>query len=145
MTKTIETNILIHASVEKVWAVLVDFDQYPNWNPFINSISGELKVGQTIKVKIAAPDSKPMIFQPKILTFIPNKEFSWLGYLFFKSLFKGVHQFKLIDNGNGSTTFQHNEIFNGLLIPLLQKQLDTKTKKGFEMMNIKLKEKAELL
>jgi uncharacterized protein YndB with AHSA1/START domain len=68
MTKTIETNILIHASVEKVWAVLVDFDQYPNWNPFINSISGELKVGQTIKVKIAAPDSKPMIFQPKILT-----------------------------------------------------------------------------
>jgi hypothetical protein len=56
-----------------------------------------------------------------------------------------VHQFKLIDNGNGSTTFQHNENFNGLLIPLLQKQLDTKTKKGFEMMNVKLKEKAELL
>jgi hypothetical protein len=45
-----------------------------------------------------------------------------------------------VDNGNGTITFHHNEIFKGLLVPLLQKQLDTKTRKGFEMMNIKLKE-----
>jgi hypothetical protein len=144
MTKTILTSIQINASVEKVWAILTDFKNYNNWNPFIVSIIGDLVIGNKISVIITAPDSKPVVFHPEILTFEPNKELSWLGILFSKILFSGEHQFKLIDNGDGTTTFHHNEIFKGLLVPLLQKQLDTKTRKGFEDLNLKLKERAEL-
>ncbi|WP_236025435.1 SRPBCC family protein [Flavobacterium geliluteum] len=37
----IKTQIIIHASPDKVWAVLTDFENYPNLNSFIKSITGE--------------------------------------------------------------------------------------------------------
>ena len=45
MAKEIKTEILINATPEKVWTILTNFDNYPNWNPFIKSIKGEVKVG----------------------------------------------------------------------------------------------------
>ncbi len=50
---------------------------------------------------------------------------------------------ELVDNRNGTTLFRHTEKFNGILVSLMAKQLDTKTKSGFEAMNKKLKEIAE--
>ena len=144
MAKEIKTEILINATPENVWSVFTDFDNYPNWNPFIKSIKGEMKVGNKITARIVPPEAKGMTFKPKILTFETNKELSWIGHLFFAGLFDGKHTFELIDNENGTTTFRQSENFKGILLPLLIKQLDNNTKKGFEEMNKKLKEMAEL-
>jgi hypothetical protein len=141
--KEIKTEILINATPEKVWAILTDFENYPNWNPFIKLIKGEVKIGNKIIVKIEPPEAKGMTFKPKILTFETNKELSWLGHLLFAGLFDGKHKFELIDNGDGTTTFRQSEKFKGVLVPLFKKQLDNNTKKGFEEMNRKLKEIAE--
>ena len=43
--KEIKTEIIINTKPEKVWEVLTDFENYPTWNPFIQNISGEQKVG----------------------------------------------------------------------------------------------------
>ncbi len=43
MATEIKTEILISASPEKVWAILNDFGNYPNWNPFITSLTGDVK------------------------------------------------------------------------------------------------------
>ncbi len=141
--KEIKTEVLINATPEKVWAILTDFENYPNWNPFIKLIKGEVKIGNKIIVKIEPPEAKGMTFKPKILTFETNKELSWLGHLLFAGLFDGKHKFELIDNGDGTTTFRQSEKFKGVLVPLFKKQLDNNTKKGFEEMNRKLKEIAE--
>jgi len=143
MAKEIKTEILINATPEKVWSILTNFDDYPNWNPFIKSIKGNVKVGNKIKARIEPPESKGMTFKPKILTFETNKELSWVGHLLFTRLFDGEHKFELIDNGNGTTKFIQSEKFKGILVPLFKKQLDSNTKKGFEEMNKKLKELAE--
>ncbi len=144
MAKEIKTEILINASPEKVWTLLTNFENYPNWNPFITSIKGVVKVGQKITVRIEPPEAKGMTFKPKILTFETNKQLSWLGHLGFPGLFDGAHKFVLVDNGNGTTTFRQSEIFKGILVPLFKKQLDYNTKKGFEAMNEKLKIMAEI-
>lgn len=143
MTKEIKTEILIHSTPEKVWTILTNFEDYPHWNPFIKSIKGEPKVGNKITARIEPPQSNGMTFKPKILKCVANTELTWLGHLLVKGLFDGEHTFKLIDNGNGTTTFQQNETFTGILIPLFEKQLDNNTKRGFEEMNKKLKELAE--
>lgn len=143
MAKEIKTEILINATPEKVWSILIDFDNYPNWNPFIKSIKGEVKVGNKITAIIEPPESKGMTFKPKILSFDTNKELKWLGHLLFAGLFDGEHKFELVDNRNGTTTFRQSEKFKGILVPLFKKQLDINTKKGFEEMNSKLKELAE--
>lgn len=143
MAKNIKTEILINATPEKIWSILTNFGNYPNWNPFIKSINGEIKVGKKIRAEIEVSQSKGMTFSPKILTFVTNKELSWLGHLLFAGVFDGEHKFELIDNANGTTTFIQSEKFTGILVPLFKKQLDNNTKKGFDAMNIKLKELAE--
>ena len=143
MAKEIKTEILINATPEKIWSILINFDNYTNWNPFIKSIKGEVKVGNIITARIEPPEAKGMTFKPKILIFETNKELKWLGHLLFAGLFDGEHKFELIDHGNGTTTFRQSEKFNGILVPIFKKQLDNNTKKGFEEMNKKLKELAE--
>lgn len=143
MAKEIKTEILINATPAKVWSILTGFENYPNWNPFIKSIKGKVKVGNNIIARIEPPEAKGMTFKPKILTFETNKELSWIGHLLFPGLFDGEHKFELINNGEGKTTFIQSEKFKGILVPLFKKQLDNNTKKGFEEMNRKLKELAE--
>ena len=78
------------------------------------------------------------------MTFATNKEFRWRGRLLLGGLFDGVHKFEIIDNGDGTVTFKQSEKFKGILVPLFKKMLDTNTKDGFDQMNLKLKELAEL-
>lgn len=143
MAKEIKTEILINVTPAKVWSILTNFDNYPNWNPFIKSIKGVVKVGNIITARIEPPEAKGMTFKPKILTFETNKELKWLGHLLFAGLFDGEHKFELIDNGNGTTTFIQSEKFKGILVPLFKNMLDNNTINGFNEMNKKLKEMAE--
>src|SRR5688572_22295372 len=139
----IKTQITVNAARDKVWAVLTDFENYSNWNPFIKSITGKPKVGSQIVVNFVPPQDKSMTFKPTVLVFERNKEFRWMGTLIFRGVFDGEHKFELIDNGNGTTTFNHSETFTGLLVNLFKRQLEDNTKKGFEMMNQSLKKFVE--
>ena len=141
--KSIHTEIEINASPEKVWNILMDFEKYPEWNPFVKSISGNATEGGNLKVILQQPDGKPMTFKPKCLVAEPNTEFRWLGHLFIKGLFDGEHIFKLREREGGKTKLVQCENFNGLLLPLFWKQLNTKTISGFELMNTALKNRAE--
>ena len=139
----IKTETIIYSTPEKIWAILTQFENYPNWNPFIKYITGNVKVNNKIEVKIETPGTKGMVFKPKVLAFETNEELRWLGHLLFPGIFDGEHLFKIIDNKNGSCTFTQVENFKGLLVPFLKHQLNNNTKKGFEKMNEKLKEIAE--
>ncbi len=143
MSKEIKTIILLKKSPKVVWEVLTDFENYPSWNPFIKYIRGEVKIGNRIKVKIEPPQSKAMIFKPKILVYENEKELRWLGHFLFSGLFDGEHKFELVDNKNGTTTFIQSEKFKGIFVPLFKKQLDNNTKKGFNEMNEELKKIVE--
>lgn len=140
MAKDIKTTILIHATPQKIWEILTDFENYPNWNPFITSIEGKLEKGNKITVNIKPPDGSSMTFKPTILKKTDNEALIWLGSILFKGLFDGKHKFQLIDNQNGTTTFIQSEEFKGIFVWLFNPQ---KTEKGFKEMNQKLKEIAE--
>ncbi|MGS2762993.1 SRPBCC family protein [Sinomicrobium sp. M5D2P9] len=139
----IKTQIIINATLDKVWTVLMDFENSPNWNSFITSITGEPKVGGQITVSIVSPEGKHMTFKPAVLAFEHNKEFRWIGKLWFKGVFDGEHKFELMDNGNGTTIFNHSQTFKGMLVGLFRKQLKDNTKTGFEWMNVELKNRVE--
>src|SRR5919206_3637792 len=50
--KELHSQIEIDAPAERVWHLLTDFASYPQWNPFIRSISGEPRVGERLEVRI---------------------------------------------------------------------------------------------
>jgi hypothetical protein len=138
MAKQIHTSITIKASKEAVWEVFTDFESYPDWNPFIKSLKGEVAVGNTIAIQLPG-----MNFKPKVLTYTKNTELKWLGHLWFKGLFDGEHLFLLTDNGDGTTTLDQSEQFCGLLVGVFPKSLYTDTQTGFETMNEALKKRVE--
>lgn len=140
--KIIETKIMINADISAVWNVLMDFEKYPNWNPFIKSIKGEQKVGEKLTVSIKPPDGNGMTFKPKILIVEPNKEFRWKGKLGINGIFDGEHYFMLELIEKNRTRFIHGEIFSGILVLLMGKMLE-KTNKGFQLMNEALKKQCE--
>ncbi|MEM8888815.1 MAG: SRPBCC domain-containing protein [Bacteroidota bacterium] len=138
MALELTTSIRIEASPEAVWNILTDFDAYPEWNPFIKKIEGEVAVGNKIKAEIT-----DMTFKPRILAFDHKQKLEWMGRLGMPGIFDGRHYFILKDNGDGSTTLIHGEHFKGILVPFFKKKLMHDTKAGFEAMNQALKERVE--
>jgi hypothetical protein len=120
----------------------MNFDNYPKWNPFITSISGEPKLGSRLTVSIKPPGGKGMTFKPNILTLEANKEFRWKGKLGINGIFDGEHYFILESVDKDITKFIHGEKFSGLLVPFVRKMLD-KTQKGFQLMNESIKNECE--
>lgn len=140
--KEIRTEIEIHANVSTVWNVLMNFENYPNWNPFIKNISGEKASGKRITVSIKPPDANGMTFKPVILKLDTDKEFRWRGTLGIKGIFDGEHFFILERVTDDKTKFIHGEKFSGVLVALMSQTLN-KTKKGFEFMNEAIKRECE--
>src|SRR3712207_5238568 len=142
--KVLHSEIEIDAPAERVWHLLTDFASYPQWNPFIRSISGQPAPGERLEVRIEPPGGRGMTFKPKVLNAEPNRELRWLGHLLVPGLFDGEHSFTIQPLGENRVRFAQREAFRGLLVPLFARSLDNNTQRGFEEMNRALKERAEV-
>jgi hypothetical protein len=78
--KIIRTEVGIDRPAAAVWAILVDIDRWPEWNPFAKA-GGRLAVGERLKVEIRPPGRKPMTFRPTVVRLDPGVELRWLGHL----------------------------------------------------------------
>jgi hypothetical protein len=143
--KELHSQIEINASAERVWGILTDFASYPEWNPFIRRISGELKVGERLEVRLEPPDGRGITLRPMVLSAEPNRELRWLGHMLVPGLFDGEHSLAIQPLEENRVRFVQSEAFKGLLVPLLARSLDNTTLRGFEEMNGALKERVEAL
>jgi hypothetical protein len=141
--KELHSEIEIGAPAERVWRLLTDFASYPEWNPFIRSISGQPTTGERLEVRIEPPGGRGMTFKPKVLNAEDNRELRWLGHLLVPGLFDGEHSFAIQMLDEHRVRFVQREAFRGLLVPLFARSLDNNTQRGFEQMNRALKERAE--
>jgi hypothetical protein len=139
----LHTEIEIDAPAERVWGVLTDFASYPQWNPFIRQISGELNIGGRLKVRLEPPESRGITLRPKVLSAEPNHHLRWLGHLLVPGLFDGEHSLIIEALEENRVRFVQSEAFRGLLVPLFARSLNNNTRRGFEEMNRALKERAE--
>jgi hypothetical protein len=138
--KHISTEIVINAPINNVWLGLTDFNEYPDWNPFIRNVKGEIKEGNTIEVTFQIQGNKPFIFTPEIILYKENEIFQWEGKLFIPGIFTGRHTFQLLKIETNKTRLIQKEDFNGILVPFFS--FDT-TIEGFNLMNKNLKERIE--
>src|SRR5215218_4856074 len=142
--KELHSQIGIDASSERVWAILTDFASYPQWNPFIRRISGELKVGERLDVRLEPPGGRGITLRPTVLSAEPNRQLRWLGHLLVPGLFDGEHTLSTEPLGETRVRFVQHEVFKGVLVPLVARSL-ANTLRGFEEMNKALKEQDEAL
>jgi len=140
--KTISTRIAIQAPAERVWAELMDFPAYPDWNPFIRRLEGSAEAGARLAATIQPPGGSAMTVRPVVLIAHRNREFRWKGSLPIPGLFYGEHFFQLEPDPRGGTLLTHGEVFTGILVPLLGGLLK-KTEEGFQRMNEALRARCE--
>lgn len=140
--RTVRTEIGIDRSAAAVWAILVDIDRWPEWNPFARA-SGRLAVGEKLHVEIRPPGKRPMSFRPTVVRLDPGRELRWLGHLVLPGLFDGEHGFRVEPEADGRCRVAHFETFGGLLAGPILWLAEEATRQGFEAMNLALKARAE--
>lgn len=141
--KEIRTEIDINASAKKIWEVLTDFNNYPQWNPFIYQISGVPAVGTKLRISIRTTKGKSRNYHPRVTRIEPYHEMHWYGESVIPGMFNGERIFILEPLKTNYVHFIHMEIFTGFLVSLIGDRLDKDVYQNFVNMNNALKEKVE--
>lgn len=109
-SKTFEAEIIIAAPPEKVWAVLMDTDSYPDWNPTFVAVSPPYALGKKISSRVMKPDGAFIDMTPTVTALVANRELRQSGGL------PGVltyHHAWLLEPVNGGTRVRQVDIDRG--------------------------------
>ena len=112
---TLQASVQIHASPQRVWAVLTDQTAYPRWNPLIISSAGQLTPGATLV----------------------NQMHDATGTTTFTPVVQVVHP--------GLVLFTQREDFTGVAVPFYEHHLHAGTLPMFRAMNAALAAQATRL
>jgi hypothetical protein len=115
--KAYDSILEIDAPAEQVWAVLTDFSAYPEWNPALPTIGGDLSVGSTLSMELDL-GGRRMAVTAEVQELEPGRRFSWKGNLGADLLFTGRREFTVSSAGPDTTTFRHVESLRGLIVPV---------------------------
>jgi hypothetical protein len=138
---TIKTKITISAPPFIVRSIILNFANYPQWNPFITSAvvtSPDATPGTSIKVTIAS-----FINQNATIKKDDPGEFSWLSIIVGKWFFNAYHEIKFEAEEDGTKCKVHQSEKLGGVLSLVSFLYAGWMKKGFKKMNKALKERAE--
>lgn len=141
--REIRTEIEIAAPPRKVWSILTDFDNWKNWNPIVNQVSGVASLGSELSVTMRGDGGKDgPKFKPIVTDFEEPKFFRWRGKMMAEFLFTNDKVFELEETGSG-TRLIHKELFSGMLVPMFWSKFHKGVPPMLRSMNDALKRKAE--
>jgi len=131
MQITVEKEIIINKSVQQVWKVFLDVNNWPKVFPNVIDSNGSIKVGKQFRMvlKGTIPFMK-LDVQPTVLHVQANKFLSWRGSG--KLGIKGVHDFIFESIGKNKTKIVSREVFAGKLV-FLARPLRSRVEKSFEV------------
>lgn len=140
----LEDTVVIDAPAAVVWAVLTDIEAYPEWNPFLIGMRGELVEGGRLELR-TGPEPDALTITPEVLDVSPERALRWEGYLWVTGIFDGRHEFLVQPLGPDRVRFVQREEFRGVTVPFAASWLRRDTLPRFEAMNAALRERAESL
>jgi len=143
--REIEETTEIVAAPAEVWWQLTDFAGYPDWNPFIVSVRGDLEVGARVGVTLKPEGMPPVVMRPRLLAVRPERELRWRGSLGVPNLFDGEHAFIIDPLAADRVRFIQRERFSGLFVPGALALIGDNTVAGFRAMNQALRRRCEAM
>ena len=108
----IHTEIMIDATPEQVWSVLIDTTNYPNWAVFMNKIDGEIRDNAEIDAYFVVNEKKQKVNKIRhTIAVAEGKEFSW-SEVFMLGM-KDYHRFIVEPTSDGKTRFVQSDLVTG--------------------------------
>jgi hypothetical protein len=108
----------IAASAATIWNVLTDFERYPDWNPSLPSISGELRPGATVALTLGMPGRPSPKVKATLREVAVGRRLTWHGNAGADWLFAGDREFVIDEQPDGTVLFTHVEDVHGALFPI---------------------------
>jgi hypothetical protein len=139
----VQTFIDINAPAGLVWAILADFRTYARWNPFIHRMAGRSASGAKIDFRLKTPAGDDVRVKSKVVSSHEPRELRWLERWSLPGLFSSEHRFRIESLPSGGVRFHHAEQVRGLMVPLLRQRHRLRGRRGFDAMNVALKQRAE--
>jgi hypothetical protein len=140
----VERSIEIEASPAVVWEVLMDFEAYPDWNPYAVGIEGIAEPGEVISLTIVQGNwDEPRTVKPKLVSVESQKKLAWHGTTMMTGLLETDHYFELTELGAGRTRLRQVEEFRGWIARTMNDENRRHTGASFEAMNEALAKRAE--
>ena len=138
---TYSAQIDISAPPEKIWNILTDGVNYIEWDPGIMRLEGTIAPGE--KITVYTKLSPDRAFPVTVSTFEPPHKMIWSSAMPL-GLFKGERTFTLEALPNGGTKFATQEVFSGLLLPIIGRTIPDLTS-TFAAFAKALKQRAETM
>jgi hypothetical protein len=115
-----EVQTSIRATPAAIWARLTDAPQFAEWNSTVESLQGPIELGR--KLAITVPIAPGRTFSPTVVAFDPPTRMVWQDG--FAPMFRGTRTFTILPTDQpGETTFQMEEVFTGLMLPMIKGSL----------------------
>jgi hypothetical protein len=109
----------IEAPTTTVWNLLADISAQSKWNSTVTSIEGKIALGERVSFKV--PEAPGQTFSPKVIAYDEPKSMVWRLNRW--PLLVSDRTYRLSPGPRGSTVFAIDEIFRGLLLPVIAKSL----------------------
>jgi hypothetical protein len=138
----IHTTVVIDTPAFVVWNIIADFPKYPEWNPFILKISGELKINSKLEMEIKLANEKIVHDEFVVLDAETEREIAWGGKNG-GNLFGVEHRLAIQPLAYSRVTFLQTVRFGGDIVSLVARNLQPLLGKQLESMNVALKQRAE--
>lgn len=143
MSHDLHASIEIAAPCAQVWKIITDFSSYPQWNPLITHVQGNLqmdaKIIQTVQIH-----AKKRVRQSQQIRLIDAPYRLCWGTKIFHPRLLAAERWQYVeaisDHRCRYTTYDD---FSGLLSPIVRHLYQVSLQQGFERMALALKNYAE--
>ncbi len=72
--KELFTEIEIRADAGRAWRLLTEFDEFPEWNPFLRRASGRIAVGEKLEIFMRHSGASGITMKPMVMKMEPLRE-----------------------------------------------------------------------
>jgi len=109
----------IDAPPTTVWRLLTDLEEQSRWNSTVSSIKGTVALGR--QVSFVVPESPGQEFRPTVVAYDEARSMVWRLNRW--PLLVSNRTYRLTPGPGGATELGIDEVFQGLLLPLIARSL----------------------
>jgi hypothetical protein len=109
----------IGAPATTIWNLLTDLGAQSRWNSTLVSIEGKVALGERVSFRV--PDAPGQTFSPTVVAYDEAKSMVWRLNRW--PLLVSERTYRLTPGPHSSTEFTIDEVFQGLLLPVIAKSL----------------------